>query len=188
MRWSFAVGSNTGGTGRHLHFRRTARYGGDVRLAGSGLSFQGVSDEVAYTYMERHGRPTWRDLKAKLGRSPTLSETDPGCSALRRLHEFAFVQFNFRAADHQLLHKKRITEPENCADVVVLGHASKNDRDRPPLPGKKLVTGKFSAPLSAPGACSHRRGQHRLSVFFGQHDGDDALGDRWIGGVRRVSG
>jgi bacterioferritin-associated ferredoxin len=33
----------------------------------SGLSFQGVSDEVAYNYMEQHGRPTWRDLSDKLG-------------------------------------------------------------------------------------------------------------------------
>ena len=31
-------------------------------------------------------------------------------------------------------------------------------------------------------------GSTRASVFFGQHDGDDALGDRWIGRVRRVSG
>ena len=37
----------------------------------SGLSFQGVSDEVAINYMDRHGRPTWRDLKAKLGRGPS---------------------------------------------------------------------------------------------------------------------
>ena len=34
----------------------------------SGLSFQGVSDEVAHDYMERHGRPTWRDIGNKLGR------------------------------------------------------------------------------------------------------------------------
>jgi hypothetical protein len=27
-----------------------------------------------------------------------------------------------------------------------------------------------------------------VSVFFGQHNGDDPLGDRWIGRVRRVVG
>ena len=34
----------------------------------SALSYQGVSDQIAYDYMERHGRPTWQDLNAKLGR------------------------------------------------------------------------------------------------------------------------
>ena len=61
-------------------------------------------------------------------------------SALRCLHEPAFVQFDFRAADHQLLHKKCVAEPENCTDVVVLGTAFENDRDRPAWLGKKLVT------------------------------------------------
>jgi hypothetical protein len=37
----------------------------------SGLSFQGVSNEVASNYMDRHGRPTWRDIGNKLGRGPT---------------------------------------------------------------------------------------------------------------------
>jgi hypothetical protein len=37
----------------------------------SGLSYQGVSDEVASNYMERHGRPTWRDINDKLGRGPS---------------------------------------------------------------------------------------------------------------------
>ncbi len=37
----------------------------------SGLSFQGVSDEVAINYMDRHGRPTWRGIKAKRRRGPT---------------------------------------------------------------------------------------------------------------------
>ena len=37
----------------------------------SGLSFQGVSNEVASTYMDRHGRPTWRDIGNKLGRGPS---------------------------------------------------------------------------------------------------------------------
>ena len=35
----------------------------------SALSFQGVSDEIAYDYMERHGRATWQDLSDKLGRN-----------------------------------------------------------------------------------------------------------------------
>ena len=35
------------------------------------LSYQGISDRVAYNYMERHGRPRWRDIKTKLGDGPT---------------------------------------------------------------------------------------------------------------------
>jgi hypothetical protein len=31
------------------------------------LSYQGISDQVAYDYMERHGRATWRDIEQKLG-------------------------------------------------------------------------------------------------------------------------
>src|SRR6478736_10491538 len=32
------------------------------------LSYQGISDAVAYDYMERHGRAAWRDIDQKLGR------------------------------------------------------------------------------------------------------------------------
>jgi hypothetical protein len=34
----------------------------------AGLSYQGISNQVAYDYMERHGRATWRDIDQKLGR------------------------------------------------------------------------------------------------------------------------
>jgi hypothetical protein len=34
----------------------------------SALSYQGISDQVAYEYMERHGRATWADIDQKLGR------------------------------------------------------------------------------------------------------------------------
>ena len=79
--------------------------------------------------------------------------------------------------------KKRIAEPEDGADVVVLIHAVEHDRDRPAWPGKKLVTGKFAA-------AQFRRGQRPAhmrvtaepppSVFFGEHDRYDTLGDRRI--------
>jgi hypothetical protein len=32
------------------------------------LSYQGISDQAAYAYMERHGRAAWRDIDQKLGR------------------------------------------------------------------------------------------------------------------------
>jgi hypothetical protein len=31
------------------------------------LSYQGISDQVAYEYMEKHGRATWADINKKLG-------------------------------------------------------------------------------------------------------------------------
>jgi hypothetical protein len=34
----------------------------------AGLSYQGISNQVAHDYMERHGRATWRDIEQKLGR------------------------------------------------------------------------------------------------------------------------
>jgi hypothetical protein len=35
------------------------------------LSYQGISDRVAYDYMEQHGRAQWHDIEAKLGRGTT---------------------------------------------------------------------------------------------------------------------
>jgi hypothetical protein len=37
----------------------------------SGLSFQGISDEIAHNYMERHGRATWQNIRDNLGRGPS---------------------------------------------------------------------------------------------------------------------
>src|SRR3984893_14902585 len=33
----------------------------------AGLSYQGISNQVAHDYMERHGRAAWRDIDQKLG-------------------------------------------------------------------------------------------------------------------------
>src|SRR3954452_6692424 len=35
------------------------------------LSYQGVSDSIAYGYMEQHGRVRWHDLAAALGEKPS---------------------------------------------------------------------------------------------------------------------
>ena len=37
----------------------------------SALSYQGISDQVATDYMERHGSATWADIDAKVAASPT---------------------------------------------------------------------------------------------------------------------
>jgi hypothetical protein len=38
------------------------------------FSFQGISDHAAFTYMERHGRLTWRDLERATARAPSCSK------------------------------------------------------------------------------------------------------------------
>ena len=37
----------------------------------SALSYQGISDQVASDYMERHGRARWHDIDAKVAAGPT---------------------------------------------------------------------------------------------------------------------
>jgi len=58
-----------------------------------------------------------------------LAPGDPALRALRRLHQPALVQLHFRAADHQLLYKEGVAEPEDGADVVILTYAVEHDRD-----------------------------------------------------------
>ena len=38
------------------------------------FSFQGISDHAAYTYMDRHGRVSWRDIKRGDVRPPRLPQ------------------------------------------------------------------------------------------------------------------
>jgi hypothetical protein len=42
----------------------------------SALSYQGISDQVAYEYMEKHGRATWRDIEQKLGRGASCPKLE----------------------------------------------------------------------------------------------------------------
>ena len=89
--------------------------------------------------------------------SPSLARgrpEHPVLSALRSLHEFAFVQFHRRAADDQLPHKEGVAKPENGAGVVALMHAVQHHSYRYSWPGE-IIAGRFgdAAPvLSAPGA------------------------------------
>ena len=55
------------------------------------LSYQGISDAIAFDYMERHGCVSWRDIKRKLRRGATCPKLnsywqfyDCGYSKLRR--------------------------------------------------------------------------------------------------------
>ena len=47
----------------------------------SALSYQGISDQVASDYMERHGRATWPDIDAKVA-------ADPSCPKLKSYWHF----------------------------------------------------------------------------------------------------
>jgi hypothetical protein len=47
----------------------------------AGLSYQGISNQVAHDYMERHGRATWRDIDQKLGK-------DVSCPKLKSYWDF----------------------------------------------------------------------------------------------------
>jgi hypothetical protein len=42
----------------------------------SALSYQGISDQVASDYMERHGRPRWADIDAKVAAGPTCPKLE----------------------------------------------------------------------------------------------------------------
>src|SRR3954452_735122 len=54
------------------------------------LSFQGVSDSIAYSYMEEHGRVRWVDIAAALSEQPS-------CAKLRSYWVFADCR-NLKAA------------------------------------------------------------------------------------------
>jgi hypothetical protein len=51
------------------------------------LSYQGIADAVAYDYMERHGRASWRDIEQKLGQGV-------GCAKLKSYWHFHGCRYN----------------------------------------------------------------------------------------------
>jgi hypothetical protein len=51
------------------------------------LSYQGISDQVASDYMDRHGLATWQAIERDLGRAPT-------CPKLRGYWHFHGCQYN----------------------------------------------------------------------------------------------
>src|ERR1700730_4788904 len=53
----------------------------------SALSYQGISDQVAYGYMERHGRATWRQIKEALDRGAS-------CPKLKSYWQFHDCRFD----------------------------------------------------------------------------------------------
>jgi hypothetical protein len=53
----------------------------------SALSYQGISDRVAYGYMERHGRAQWHEIDAKVAASPT-------CPKLKSYWQFQSCRYD----------------------------------------------------------------------------------------------
>src|SRR4029077_16498886 len=75
------------------------------------LSYQGISDQVAYDYMEKHGRATWRQIKQGLGRGAT-------CPKLKSYWHF-----------HGCRYEKAIrtcTEPEHIGACPLPSHDLRN--------------------------------------------------------------
>lgn len=77
------------------------------------FSLQGISDHAAYTYMERHGRLTWRDLRRATARVPI-------CSKLRSYWTFEDCGYRKEALT--------CTEPEILSVCPVPKHDLRNGR------------------------------------------------------------
>jgi hypothetical protein len=81
----------------------------------SALSYQGISDQVATDYMERHGRPRWADIHAKVAASPTC----PKLKSYWHFHDCRYDKISRTCA-----------EPDHI--------------DRCPLPSHRLRNGRLN--------------------------------------------
>ena len=77
------------------------------------LSYQGISDQVAADYMDRHGLATWHMIETGLARRPS-------CSKLRSHWHFHDCRYN----------KSRYTcaEPDHLAECPLPNHWLRNGR------------------------------------------------------------
>jgi hypothetical protein len=77
------------------------------------VSYQGVSDRIAWAYMERHGRATWADIQGNLGRGPS-------CPKLASYWQFFDCRY----------HKGSGTcaEPDHLPDCPLPNHRLRNGR------------------------------------------------------------
>ena len=77
------------------------------------LSYQGISDQVAFDYMERHGRATWQVIASDLRRQP-------GCPKLESYWHFHDCRYN----------KTRYTcaEPDHLPGCPLPNHWLRNGR------------------------------------------------------------
>jgi hypothetical protein len=77
------------------------------------LSYQGIADQVAYDYMERHGQATWQVITADLRRAPS-------CPKLKSYWQFHDCRYN----------KTRYTcaEPDHLPGCPLPNHWLRNGR------------------------------------------------------------
>ena len=79
----------------------------------SALSYQGISDQVAADYMERHGRPRWADIDAKVAACPT-------CPKLKSYWHFQGCRYDKIS--------RTCSEPDHVEGCPVPSHQLRNGR------------------------------------------------------------
>jgi hypothetical protein len=79
----------------------------------SALSYQGISDQVASDYMERHGRAQWHDIDAKVAASPT-------CPKLKSYWHFHGCRYDKIS--------RTCSEPDHIDACPVPSHQLRNGR------------------------------------------------------------
>jgi hypothetical protein len=79
----------------------------------SALSYQGISDQVATDYMERHGRPRWADIDAKVAACPT-------CPKLKSY-------WHFRGCRYDKI-SRTCSEPDHIDGCPLPSHQLRNGR------------------------------------------------------------
>jgi hypothetical protein len=77
------------------------------------LSYQGISDRVAYGYMEQHGRVTWHDIERALANKPS-------CLKLQNYWQFHGCRY------HKTSHT--CAEPDHIAHCPLPTHTLRNGR------------------------------------------------------------
>ena len=75
------------------------------------LSYQGIADAVAYDYMERHGRATWRDIDQKLAAGAS-------CPKLKSYWHFHGCRYEKAS--------RTCTEPEHIGACPLPSHDLRN--------------------------------------------------------------
>jgi hypothetical protein len=79
----------------------------------SALSYQGISDQIAYEYMEQHGYVRWQDINQKLG-------PDASCPKLRSYWHFYGCGYNKL--------RRTCTEPDHISRCPLPTHDLRNGR------------------------------------------------------------
>src|SRR3984893_16437293 len=65
------------------------------------LSYQGISDQVAYEYMEKHGRVTWRQIKQGLDRGAIC----PKLKSYWQFHDCRYDKVSRTCAEPDHIHR-----------------------------------------------------------------------------------